>query len=187
MVLSGPVHQIREAALRRNRLRQRRSLQKRSMFQVQECIISRMSKYKEERTGGNVDVNDREQHTQGEPSATKGKKPKTSKMGNSVLSRPNKKIADSVKDSPFRKHTTSSSNEKLVLKEAQKPNKHHVGSITCHLMIPRHFRSTTKVTSSITKTPTSSTSPMTRENCQAAEKHQSTMNQGQCRGRRWRI
>ena len=71
------------------------------------------------RTGGNVDVNDHEQDTQGEPSATRGKKPKTSKMGNSVLSRPNKKIVDSVKDGPFRKHTTSSSNEKLVLKEAK--------------------------------------------------------------------
>ena len=48
-VLSGPVHQIWEAALRRNRQRQRRSLQKRSMFQVQECIVLRMPKYKEER------------------------------------------------------------------------------------------------------------------------------------------
>ena len=45
-------------------------------------------------------------------------------------------------------------------------------------MILRHFRSTTKVTSSVTKTPTSYTSQMTKENCQAAGKHQSTMNQG---------
>ena len=44
--------------------------------------------------------------------------------------------------------------------------KHHIGNITCHLMIPRHFRSTTKVTSSVTKTPTSYTSQMTKENYQ---------------------
>ena len=45
-------------------------------------------------------------------------------------------------------------------------------------MIPGHFRSTTKVTSSVYKTPTSSTSQMTKANYQAAGKHQSTMNQG---------
>ena len=56
MVLSGPVHQIREAALRRNRQCQRRSLQKRSMFQVQECIVSRMPKYKEERGASDQDL-----------------------------------------------------------------------------------------------------------------------------------
>ena len=37
---------------------------------------------------------------------------KTSKSGNLVLSGPNKKIMDSVKDSPFRKHTAGSSNAK---------------------------------------------------------------------------
>ena len=35
------------------------------------------------------------------------------KMGNLVLSGPNKKIMDSVKDGPFRKHTAGSSNAKL--------------------------------------------------------------------------
>ena len=54
-------------------------------------------------------------------------------------------------------------------------------------MIPRHFRSTAKVTSSVYKTPTSSTSQMTKANCQAAGKHQSTMSQGQCHARPWRI
>ena len=49
--------------------------------------------------------------------------------------------------------------------------------------MPRHFRSTTKVTSSVYKTPTSYTSQMTKANCQAAGKHQSTMNQGQCHAR----
>ena len=43
---------------------------------------------------------------------TRGKEPKTSKSGNSVLSGPNKEIMDSVKDSPFRKHTAGSSNVK---------------------------------------------------------------------------
>ena len=52
-------------------------------------------------------------------------------------------------------------------------------------MIPRHFRSTTKVTFSVYKTPTSSTSLMTKANCQAAGKHQSTMNQGQSHARPW--
>ena len=65
--------------------------------------------------------------------------------------------------------------------------RHHVGSITDHLMIPRHFRSTTKVTSNVYKTPNSFTSPTTKANCQAAGKHQSTMNQGQCHARPWRI
>ena len=139
------------------------------------------------RSGGNVDVSDSEQHNPEEPSVTTGKEPKTSKIGNSVLSGPNKNITDSVKDGPFGKHTAGNSNANLVLKGNILANKHHVGNITCHLMILRHFRSTTKVTSSVTKTPTSYTSPMTKENCQRAGKHQSTMNQGQCHARLWRI
>ena len=46
------------------------------------------------------------------PSATTGKELKTSKSGNSVPSGPNKKIRDSVKDGPFRKHTADNSNAK---------------------------------------------------------------------------
>ena len=53
------------------------------------------------RPGRDVDVSDREQHSHEEPSATTGKEPKTSKLGNSVHSGPNKKITDSVKDGPF--------------------------------------------------------------------------------------
>ena len=64
------------------------------------------------RPGRDVDVSDEEQHSPEEPSATTGKEPKTSKSGNLVLSGPNKKIMDSVKDSPFRKHTAGSSNVK---------------------------------------------------------------------------
>ena len=65
------------------------------------------------RLDGKVDVSDGQQHSPEEPSATTGKEPKTSKSGNSVLSGPNKKITDSVKDSSFRKHPAGSSNAKL--------------------------------------------------------------------------
>ena len=65
------------------------------------------------RPGGGVDVNDEEQHSQEESSATTGKELKTSKTGNSVLSGPNKNIMDSKKDSPFRKVTATGSNGKL--------------------------------------------------------------------------
>ena len=64
------------------------------------------------RPGRDVDISDREQHSQEEPSATTGKEPKTSKQGNSVHSGPNKKITDSVKDSSFSNHTADSSNAK---------------------------------------------------------------------------
>ena len=64
------------------------------------------------RPGSNVDISDGKQHSPEEPSATKGKELKTSKLGNSVISGPNKKITDSVKDGPFRKHTAGSSNAK---------------------------------------------------------------------------
>ena len=64
------------------------------------------------RPGRDVDVSDGEQHSLEEPSVTRGKELKTSKSSNSVLSRPNKKIMDSVKDGPFRKHTAGSSNAK---------------------------------------------------------------------------
>ena len=64
------------------------------------------------RPGRDVDISDGEQHSPEEPSVTTGKEPKTSKSGNSVHSGPNKKIADSVKDGPFRKHTAGSSNAK---------------------------------------------------------------------------
>ena len=138
------------------------------------------------RSGRDVDVSDKEQHTQEEPSASSGKEPKTSKTGNSVLSGPNKNITDSAKDGPFRNAKASGSNVKLILKGANKANRHHVGNIMCHLMILRHFRSTTKVTSSVTKILTSSTSPMTRGNFQAAEKFRSTMNEGQCHAKWWK-
>ena len=64
------------------------------------------------RPGRDVDVSDGEQHSQEEASATTGKEPKTSKQGNSVHSGPNKKITDSVKDSPFSNQTGNNSNAK---------------------------------------------------------------------------
>ena len=64
------------------------------------------------RPGRDVDVSDGEQHSQGEPSVTTGKEPKTSESGNSVHSGPNKKITDSVKDGPFSNQTAGSSNAK---------------------------------------------------------------------------
>ena len=48
-VISGPVHQIWQAALRRNRRHQGRSLQERATFQVQGCAVSRMPNYKQGR------------------------------------------------------------------------------------------------------------------------------------------
>ena len=64
------------------------------------------------RPGRDVDISDGEQHSQEEPSATTGKELKTSKSGNLVHSGPNKKITDSVKDSPFSNQTADSSNVK---------------------------------------------------------------------------
>ena len=64
------------------------------------------------RSGRDVDVSDKKQHSPEEPSVTTGKELKTSKSGNSVHSGPNKEITDSVKDDPFRKHTADSSNAK---------------------------------------------------------------------------
>ena len=64
------------------------------------------------RPGRDVDVSDREQHSQEESSATTGKELKTSKQGNSVHSGPNKKITDRVKDGPFSNQTAGNSNAK---------------------------------------------------------------------------
>ena len=58
------------------------------------------------RPSRDVDISDEKQHSPEEPSVTTGKEPKTSKSG------PNKKITDSLKDGPFRKHRADSSNVK---------------------------------------------------------------------------
>ena len=74
-------------------------------------------------SGGGVDVNDEEQHSQDETSASKGKEPKTSRTGNAVLSGPNKNITDSNKDGPLRKGATTGSNVKLGPKMKQTSKK----------------------------------------------------------------
>ena len=73
--------------------------------------------------GGGVDVNDEEQHSQDEASASRGKELKTSRTGNTVLSGPNKNITDSNKDGPLRKGATASSNVKLGPKMKQTSKK----------------------------------------------------------------
>ena len=64
------------------------------------------------RPGRDVDISNGEQHSQEEPSATTGKEAKTSKLGNSVPSGPNKNVTDRVKDGPFSNQITDSSNAK---------------------------------------------------------------------------
>ena len=75
------------------------------------------------KSGGGVDVNDKEQHSQDEASASKGKEPKTSRTGNMVLSGPNKNITDSSKDGPLSKGATAGSNVKLGPKMKQTSKK----------------------------------------------------------------
>ena len=149
------------------------------MHSLQDAKIQRSKTATGVRPGRDVDVSDGEQHSQEESSATTGKEPKTSKSGNSVHSGPNKIITDSVKDSPFSNQITDNSNAK------NGPKMKHTSK-----KAPRrkYYRpSNTKVTSNANKTPISFTSQTTKANCQAAGKHQSTMNQEQCHARPWRI
>ena len=139
------------------------------------------------RSGGDVDVSDGEQHTQGEPSVTTGKEPKTSKSGNLVLSGPNKNITDSTKDSPFRKTKATGSNLKLGPKRSNKskqtPHRKHY--------MPSNYTKTFQINNKghlqCHQDPNLIHKPNDKGNCQAAERHQSTTNQGQCHTRRWRI
>ena len=59
------------------------------------------------KSGGGVDINDKEQHSQEEPSASRENEPKTSRTGNLVLSGPNKNITDSTKDGPFKERCSN--------------------------------------------------------------------------------
>ena len=141
------------------------------MQNVEDAKIQGGKRATEVRPSRDVDISDREQHSQEEPSVTTGKELKTSKLGNSVHSGPNKNITDSVKDGPFSNQTADSSNAKSSPKMKHTSKKAPRRKYYKHLTIPRHFRSTAKVTSSVYKTPTSSTSQMTKENCQATGKH----------------
>ena len=137
------------------------------------------------RLDGKVDVSDGEQHSPEEPSVTTGKELKTSKLGNLVLSGPNKKITDSVKDGPFRKHTADSSNGKLG------PKRKHTSKETPRrkYYMPSNDTKTFQINSKghlqCLQDPNLIYKP--NKNCQAAGKHQSIMNQGQCHARPWRI
>ena len=82
------------------------------MHNFEDAKIQGGKRATEVRPSRDVDVSDGEQHSQEEPSATIGKEPKTSKSGNSVPSRPNKNITDSVKDGPISNQTADSSNVK---------------------------------------------------------------------------
>ena len=139
------------------------------------------------RPGRDVDVSDWEQHSQEEPSATTGKEPKTSKSGNSVHSGPNKNIRDSVKDGPFSNQATDSSNAKSSPKMKHTSKKAPRRKYYKPSNDTKTFQINNKGHLSVYKTPTSSTSLMTKSNCQAAGKHQYTMNQEQCHARPWRI
>ena len=127
------------------------------------------------RSGRDVNVSDEEQHSLEEPSATNGKQPKmpkTESMANTKYGHFRKHTGGAPsKDGPKRKHTSKKSPHRNYYKPSEDTG---------------HSRSTNKVTSSVQKTPNSSTSPMTRANCQAAGKHQSTMNQVQYHTRLWR-
>ena len=68
------------------------------------------------KSGGGVDVNDEEQHSQDEASASMGTGPKTAKQGNLVLSGPNKGSTVNIKDGPLR-------NAKLGPKMKQRSSK----------------------------------------------------------------
>ena len=88
------------------------------MHNFEDAKIQGKSSGKGPTSGGDVDVNDKEQHSQDETSASKGKEPKTSRTGNAILSGPNKNITDSTKDSPLRKGATTGSKMKQTSKKA---------------------------------------------------------------------
>ena len=83
------------------------------MHSFEDAKIQGGEKHIRLRSCEDVDVSDKEQPSQEEPSATTGKEPKTSKTGNSVLSGLNKNITDSVKDGPFMNVKATGSNMKL--------------------------------------------------------------------------
>ena len=191
MVISGPVHQFgkqfsEEADDTKNGHFRSGPHPSPRMHSFEEAKLQTRKKATGVRPGRDVDVSDGEQHSH-EASVTAGKEPKTSKQGNSVHSVPNKKITDSVEDSPFSNNTGNKSNAKSSPKMKDTSKKAPCRKYYRPSMIPSNFRSTTKVTSSVYKTPNSFTSPTTKANCQAAGKHQSTKNQGQYHARPWRI
>ena len=147
------------------------------MHNFKNAKIQGKSDGKGSKISGDVDINDEDQHSQDEASASTGKELKTTRSGNSVLSGPNKGITDNIKDGPLRKGGKSASNAKLgpKMKQTSKKAPHR------KYYMPSNDTQTfqIKVTSSVSKTPTLFTGPTTKANCLAAEKLQSTMNQVQ--------
>ena len=194
-VISGPVHKIRQAALRRNRRQPKTVTSGKAhvpsprMHNFEDAKIQAGKRATGVRPGRDVDVSGRgAAQPRGVICGQLEKEPKTSKSGNSVPSGPNKNITDSVKDGPFSNQTADNSNAKSgpKMKHASKKapcRKYYKPSNDTKTFQDQQQRST----SSVYKTPTSYTSQMTKANCQAAGKHQSTMNQGECHARPWRI
>ena len=146
------------------------------MHSFEDAKLQGRERHSESKTGGDVDINDREQHTQGEPSATTGKEPKTSKSGNSVLSGPNKNIMDSTKDGPFRSTKATGANAKLGPKRSNKSKQTPYRKY----YIPPNDTKTFQVNSQghlqCHQDPNLIHKPNDKGNCQTAERHQSTMN-----------
>ena len=90
------------------------------MHSFQDAKIQGAKRHIKLRSGRDVDVSDREQCLQSEPSAISGKEPNMSKTGNSVHSGPNTNITDTVKDGPFSKGNAIGSNAKDSPKRSNK-------------------------------------------------------------------
>ena len=93
------------------------------MHNFKNAKIQGKSNGKGPKTGGGVDVNDEEQHSQDEASASNGKEPKTSTTGNSVLSGPNKNITASNKDGPLRKGPSTKLGPKMKQTSKKSPRR----------------------------------------------------------------
>ena len=93
------------------------------MHNFENAKIQGKSNGKGPKTGGGVDVNDEEQHSQDEASASNGKEPKTSTTGNLVLSGPNKNITASNKDSPLRKGPSTKLSPKMKQTSKKSPRR----------------------------------------------------------------
>ena len=149
------------------------------MHSFQDAKIQGKNGRSQLKSGRDVDISNGEQCIQGEPSATSGKEPMTSKTGNSVLSGPNASITDSVKTVLSAKVTHSILNVKDGPKRGNKSKNSPCRNYYMPSNDTKTFQINNKGQLSVYKTSTSSTSPMTRANCQAAGKPQSTMNQVQ--------
>ena len=80
----------------------------------------RMHSFEDAQIQGRETSSATEQQTQEEPSASSGKGPKASKVGNLVLSGPNTVITDSIKDGPYSNCNNNGSNAKLGPKRSKR-------------------------------------------------------------------